>query len=386
MTYEWTLYACDKNGRRQTIIEDYKEAELNPVYCDVGTWSLKLHRATPAAFALCNPGWGLVAARNGVVVASGPATDWSHTFNADTNEVEISGATDDVWLTRRLVSPSPAETGPPYIAQVSDVRTGPASTVLIGYVNANLGPGAVPARRKSNFTMAPDPVIGSTVKGEGRWDSDLLTLLQPLALTGGVGFRVARVGTGMQFQVYTPTDRSATVKFAVGLGNLQGFEYTSKAPRVNYVFVGGAGTGTSRVVKEYPDDDSIATWERIEGPLVNQGSTSDPTQILQAALDAFEQDGEQASLSITPIETDDLRFGEHYFLGDKVSVQLGDATRTPYANDGQIVDILRQVNIKLTPDGSTVTPSIGTAARTDRPKFIQLIRTLGRRVNNLEKG
>jgi len=385
MTYEWRLYVRDAQYQRQGEIRDYSAATLTPVYNDVGTWSITLDRNSPMAPYLTTPGWGIVATRDDTAVFSGITTNIRHVVSTTENHMEISGSTDDVWLQSRLVSPSPGESTPPYTAQAVDVRTGTASTVLIGYVSANLGPGAVVPRRKSGFTVAADPVIGASVRGEGRWDSDLLAFIQPLAEAGGVGFRVAQVGAGLQFQVYAPVDRSGTVKFSVALGNLSGFEYTSTRPRANYIYVGASGTGTARIIREFNDGDAIATWERIEGPLASDSSTSDSTAIAQVGADALAQDSEQASLTITPLEKPNMRYGVDYAIGDKVTVQLEGPAQTPYAESGQIVDLLRQVTITLSRDEQTVTPTIGTPARGTIPRLIRVFQQQARRLNNLER-
>lgn len=382
MSFEWKLYVRDQNYRLQGEMDEYTEATFTPVYNDVGSWELLISRSSDQAVALTTPGWGIVAARDGNIVLSGPIATRHHAVNADGGTIKISGVTDDVWLKRRLVSPSPSESVPPYTVQASDVRNGIASTILGQYVNVNAGPGAVTPRRVTGLTIATDPLIGATVSGNGRWDN-LLEFLQMLAITGAVGFRVVQVGTGLQFQVYAGTDRTGTAKFSIGLGTLASYEYESTAPTGNYAYVGGTGDGTARVMAEYPDSASIATWGRIEANLVNASDTANTTQLQQAGTDALKQGAEQTSLTLTPLERDGLRFGIDYQLGDTVSVQIEGP------GEGTIQDLLRSVAIHLTPDGpQTVTPSVGTARATDVQRMFRTfraIKALGRRVTNLER-
>jgi hypothetical protein len=385
MTFEWKIYVRDRFFNRIGEVDEYEEATFTPAWCDIGTWSIMVDRRSSQAVNLCQPGNGIIAVRNGVTVLSGQYTHQLHTVDMDRNHVQISGVTDEAWLKRRVVSPSPTESIPPYTVATYDVRTGTASTVLAAYVNANLGPGAIAPRRKAGLTIGTDPVIGASVSGNGRWDN-LLLFLQALAVSGGIGFRVIQVGNGLQFQTYKPTDRTGSVKFSIDLGNLAGFEYESTAPEANYVYVGGLGTGTSRVLLEQPDSASIATWDRIEGDFVDRRDTTDPTLLAQAATDALTQRGEQASLTITPTETASSMYGVHYGLGDRVSVLLKGPAATPYSQTGQIKDILRRVEIKLTKDGpQTVRPNIGTASRSDLIKMIREMRSVQRRLNNLER-
>lgn len=386
MTFEWKIEARRPDLTREGEVKDYTEATFTPIFNDVGTWSLLMDRRAPQAANLTQPGWGIIVTRDGDTVFSGPMTTRRHARAVDKDTIEVSGLSDEAVLKRRLVSPSPAESAPPYIAQASDIRTGVASTVLRQYVDVNAGPGAVVARRTPGLALASDPLAGASVSGNGRWDTDLLTFLQPLAVTGAVGFRVVQVGAVLQFQVYVPTDRTSSVKFAVGLKNLAGYEYESTAPEGNYVYVGASGTGTSRVISEYPDSDSVADWGRIEGDFVDNRGTADPVQLQQTGTDALTQNGEQASLSITPIETTDLMYGQQYFLGDKVTVRTDDDIGTPYEETGQIQDVLRSVVIHLTVDGpQTVTPAVGTAARNDISRAFRALKNLRRRMNNIER-
>lgn len=380
----WKLYTRDANLQRQGEIDDFTECQLKPVFNDVGMWSLTIDRRSSQAVGLTTPGWGIVAVRDGQTILSGPGRTRRHMVDGEKNQVTITGFTDDVWLYRRLVSPSPADASPPYSSQAYDVRTGRASTVLRQYADVNAGPGAVAVRRVPMFTIGSDPLVGKTVKGNGRWNN-LLTFLQGLAVAGGVGFRVLQVGSGMQFQVYQPTDRTGTVKFSLGLANLEGFEYESEAPEANYFYVGGQGEGAARTILERPDSSSIATWGRIEGEFVDRRDTTDNTVLAQAGDEALVEGQEKATLSVTPIETPTSRYGEHYSLGDKVSVQLEGPARTPYAESGQIQDVLRSVEINLTPDGQVVKPAIGTPPRTDVLRLFRAFRQIKSRVSQLER-
>jgi hypothetical protein len=384
--FEWTIYVQDDMGRRQGEVDDYISAVLTPIYCDVGSWTLVVDRRSKAAADLTIPKWGITVYRNGVYQFSGPTDGADHKVDQSAEQVTITGFTENTYFTHRIASPSPAETVPPYTMQISDVRTGPCSTVLTGYVAANLGPNAIPTRQHPGLVMAPDPVVGATVRGEARWDANLLALMQPLAVTGGIGFQLVRVNGVLTFQTFLPTDRTTSVAFSIDLGNLAGFEYSSIAPTANYIYVGASGTGTARIIQEFQDSASIAKWGRREGPLASQSDTSSTTVIAQAGKDALTQGQEQAMVSATILEKPTLMYGTHYALGDKVTVQLEGPAATPYAVDGRITDILRSVEISLSVDGpQTITPIIGNADRNEVFRLFRAFRQLARRTNKLER-
>ncbi|OLE27969.1 MAG: hypothetical protein AUG44_08755 [Actinobacteria bacterium 13_1_20CM_3_71_11] len=384
MSFEWKIYARDQNYQRQGEIDEYREATFTPVYNDVGTWEIVIDRRSDQAAALTTPGWGIMLTRDGAAsrpLLSGTIVQRHHVVSTDQSTITISGVTDEVWLKRRLASPSPSESTPPYTVQATDNLTGVASTVVRHYVDVNAGPSAVSARRVPGLTMATDPVVGASVVGSARWDN-LLELIQPIAHDGGVGFRVVQVGAGLQFQVYQGTDRSGTIKFSIPLGTMAGFEYQTTAPTGNYVFIGGTGDGTTRVMQELNSSSSIATWGRVEGSLVNS-DTADTAKMKQDGNAALEQGAEQTSLSITPVEINGMRYGIDYFLGDTVSALIEGP------GDGTVVDKLRSVSIHLTPDGpQTVTSSIGTARAADVMRLSRTFRyvtSLAKRLTILER-
>jgi hypothetical protein len=386
VSFEWRLYARDAQGKLQGEIREYKSCKLVPVLSDVGSWSLLLDRRSEIAGLMQQPGWGIVAKRAGSpnTILSGPGTRWRHSGDADRNELAIDGVTDEIWLKRRNAHPSPADSVPPYNTQASDVKTGVTSTVITHYVNSNAGVTAT-TQRMVPISAAPDPLLGISASAAGRWDN-MLSLIQSVATPGDVQFRVVQVAGGLQFQCFQGEDLSGTIKFGLGLRNLALWSYEYSAPEANYVYVGGAGTGAARLIKEYGDNASIATWGRIEGDFVDRNDTSDATQLQQAGTEALTNGQEQASLSITPLETPTQLYGIHYTLGDKVTVQLEGTARNPYNTTGQIVDRLRSVEINLTPDGPvTITPTIGNGVRNDLLRMFRKMRQFNKRLSQQER-
>jgi hypothetical protein len=378
VSFAWIVYSRDEKLQLQGEVDDYDKLNLTPKYNDCGTWTMDLDARAAQAAGLVRPGWGIVAVRDGVTVLSGPVLARRRQVSDNSQQLTLSGEDDSYWLRKRLASPSPAESVPPYVAQDYDVRTGVCSTVLTQYVNVNLGPGAVSVRRKSGLVMGADPGVGATVTGRARWQL-LLTMMQELATTGGIGFRLVQSGQTLQFQTYAVADKTGSVKFSLELGNLAAYDYSLDAPDYNYCYVGGGGEGTARVFKEQPDSESIAAWGRLEGELVDRRDTSSSTEMAQAATEALAQSQERVSLSINPIDTPQIAYLTHYNLGDMVTVQVEDSP------DGQIREVVREVSIDLTPDGVNVAPKVGTPGRQEIFRLFRTIRQLRNRVINLER-
>lgn len=371
----WLLHVRGADLRRVAEVEDFTGLEMVLRHNRTGSWLLDLPATSEAAGLLASFSAGLVVTRDGVTVLSGPVTGIGRDLDASTDSLTVSGVDDDVWLDRRLALPTPL--GPPYTSAY-DIRTGPAETVMRGYVDANLGPAARPERRVPGLTLAPDLGRGVTRTGRGRLQT-VADLIRPLALTGGgLGYRIVQQGNALVFEVYESADLTATAVFSEEFGNLLGYTYEAQAAEANYVLAGGGGEGTARVFAERGDSASIVRYGRIE-TFKDQRQTSDPGELQQAIDEELADRAEQVGLSLRPADTDSLKFGRDYNLGDRVTV-IVDGT--------PIQDVLREVRITLDSSGATVTPTLGSPAG-PRPGTVLALfdrmRRLGARVSTVER-
>lgn len=367
----YRLFLRDQNLVRQGQIDDFSSLSAVLRHCDVGSWQLDVDRRARTAADLTRPGWGVILTYAGQTLLSGPTTEYEHVVSAQRQRLVVSGSDDMVWLRRREATPVPTVGAPPYSSQAHDVRTGVASTVLREFVDVSAGPGAVAPRRVPGLVLAADPLVGATVTGRARWQV-LLTLLQELAIAGGVGFRLVQVGAGLEFQVSAPVDRTGTAKLAVELGNLGSFSYSLRAPSATHVYVGGSGEGAARTIQERGSD-ALAEWGRME-VFVDRRDTNAAVELDQAAAEALIEQGPQTSLSITPIDTPQLQFGRDYNLGDRILIRV----------DGvPIRDVVREVRIDLTKERRSTVPAIGE--RHDTPRIFRAFHDLRRRIANQER-
>jgi ReqiPepy6 Gp37-like protein len=363
--------------REVAEVDPWMSLEAVLRFNDVETWVLRLPLAAQGVAELLLDGYGLVLKRSdGSVVFSGPVTKRRQLDDESGSTLEISGVGDNVWLARRLAHPQPGSSAPPYSTDAYDVRTDVCSTVLLEYVDWNLGFASINSRTVGALDLAADPVIGATVTGRARWQL-LLTMLQELAIAGGdLGFRIRQSGSLLVFSVYQPIDRSASVIFDRELGNLRAAEWTEEAPDANFIYCGGSGDGTARTIREGQDSDSIAQWGRVER-FRDRRDTTDTGELDQSIADELSQGAGVASLAITPIDLPQMAYGVHYDLGDRVTAVIR----------GQIVsEIVREVKLVITPsEGAVVTPTIGTPGRQKLLGLISRIRRSERRLANLER-
>lgn len=365
------LYARSSTLGRLGELDGWSSLECLLRFNGVSSFVLGLSGGTRDA-ALLAQAQGIVVVRDGLTLLSGPITHRGAKQAGASSELTFAGSDDSVWLSRRLAVPVPA--GPPYSAAAYDVRSGPAETVIRAYVDANLGPGAIAARRLAGLTLPASQGRGTTVRGDARFDN-LLTLLQSLALVGGTRFRIVQVGAGLELEQSLPADRTATAQFSLGLGNLRGYDYSATDPTATYAYVGGQGEGTARTILE----GSAATPPFRAEVFIDQRDSNDTAALEQSRSEALLEGQATTSLSLQPIDLPSLTFGRDYGLGDRVSVLVEGRT---------IRDVVREVKLVFTAEaGESLEPVVGTpgASSPDVPELFSQLSRQADRLSHLER-
>lgn len=344
MSDRWIIEGRDRWGVVQKTCDTYISFSTVMNYSGVGTWSLVCPVNQPIVELLLSPGSGVQFRKStsNSPVSSGYCTGASIKAGVAT----FAGVDDLIVLADSLASPQPGTAVPPYSTFEFDVRSGVAETVIKAYVNANIGPSAVTARRWPGLTIAPDLARGSAVTGGPRW-TQLIDAVKTLATSGGLGFKCV----GLVFDVVAPATRTA--KFSVADGTLADVAFTQSVPQATYVYVGGSGAGTSRLIVEGWLGSALAAgWWRRER-FVDGGDVSDTTVLVRKgaeALGVVDVDPTKIGLTLDVVPNT-LLFGVDYSLGDFVTVV------TPWGPE--YVRRVEQVAITADQDGVKVVPSLG---------------------------
>jgi hypothetical protein len=363
----FTLYAADRTGVRQCVVDPYTHAEIIARESDVSTWTIDLPTDTAAgAVFTADPFARLEVAVDNAAWRSGPMTRLERIVDETGDRLVVSGVDDTVWLARRLAHPQPATPAPPYNTSAYDTHTGPPAQVIADLINVNAGPGAVASRRVPGLSVPPPGIAGPNVTVAARWQN-LLTLCQGVARGNGLTFDVV----DLALRVRVPVDRGAV--FSAGLETLAAWTATETAPTANKVVVAGGGEGTARLIREVVDATSIATWGLVEA-FGDRRDTTDPAQMDQAGADALAQGVTPTTVVFTPLDTPGQAFGVDWVLGDLVTVVAGGLT---------VHDLVREVHVTLDTHGATIVPAVGTPAG-DLALF-RAVGGLDRRVRQLER-
>ena len=292
---------------------DLVDSEFVLRFNEVGQWKVKLHGSSPMASLLSQPGYGIVLTTANGVAMSGPMTTAKLVQSQDDPDGtwEIEGVDDSVILAERLAYPQPSNGDVTTQVPAFDERTDVAETVLKEYVDENLVSGPT-VRAVTGLTVASDQARGSTVVGRARFDQ-MQELFFGLAQTGGIGYEIKQVGTGLVFDVYEPVDRSALVRLDIENGRLQKVEYVNAAPLVTRAIVAGAGELEERLFYEgtlTQSTNAETAWGRRIERLVDARSSKTTADLDQKADEALIDDGKtRVALTLTPTDDNTMLYG-----------------------------------------------------------------------------
>lgn len=374
ITPPYEIRIRDKNRIKTGDLGRASSLKIIPRFLDVGSFELTVPKADPKVSQLMEGGW-LQFLSNDQEIISGQIRGIKEIMDENNvgGTLSIYGPSAEQVVADRLAYQVPGSAATSQSGADYDRRSGAAETVVKAYVNLNAGPGALVARRVSGLVMETDLARGTSVKGSARM-TNLVELISPLCLSGGIGWRVRFNGDNLEFQVYVPTDKSGIVKFGSMLGNLVSYERMREAAKTNVAIVGGQGDGTARVFREIQDTAAQTAWSNRTETFIDRRDTTDTIELDQAGTEETVNNGPIQGLAIKTADIPNLRFYQDYFLGDKVSIP-----------EAGITDILREIEINWTADGGpSAETTIGSASTTGTLKMIQKLDELNKKVEALQ--
>ncbi|MFE2046885.1 siphovirus ReqiPepy6 Gp37-like family protein, partial [Streptomyces sp. NPDC059477] len=348
--------------------------------------------AYPDVMQLLQPGNRLVVIRDDAIWCAGPLEEpqnyvWDLGTNAGVGTVTLRFTDDLGRIAGYLTYPEPDETfeDQTTTSNVERVFTDVGSeSVIRTLVNENCGPAALAARRIERLVLDTAAGAGTDITFQTRFEP-LLDACRTLAAAGtGLGFRTRQVGSQIRFGVYAPTDRTGTARFSAGLGNLRSVSFTLGAPTATSELVQGgddpaqeATPPNEREFVEVTDSEAVAQWYRVEKLLEKSGTSSGGGALILAGVAALNEDGPQVGLSTVTVDTEDLKAGRDYGLGDRVTVVLPTGL--------EVADLVQTIRLEATPDdGEVVTTVVGTSDKETTPASARTMRDILRRLRERE--
>lgn len=406
----WQVIARDPDLNRRGYLP-YSKLTFDHVHQDVSTWSLELP-ALRSVQAKLGPGWGVIIVRDGVEILSGPMQDdgprsWSASDDGRVGTITVTGGDDTAIVDGELAYPAPtlaaaSQTG----AAANDIRSGPAETVIKGYVGANVGTTRAAARGDADapdvrlVTVATDLARGDTVQFTARWQK-LTDIARVIAQAGsGLGWDVVQdIATGeLVFDVYAPRDLSRRLRFSRETGNLIAASTTDSMPTLTHaVVLGQIPTPTDPSAVEDPsqqpiierkDSDAAEAWRMIIRQTVDATSaaaddgTNQTAEMTQAGDAALADGRRQYATDVTIVETAQVRYPHTVRRGDYVTVI------DPNRPGRTISDTITSVHVEVDTNAGTETVQLNVGVQDSAATgddLTDLVKVLKRKVAQLER-
>lgn len=348
-----------------------------------GSWSLKVPHGHSMGELLRQPGYGLIlSGPDGSTILSGPTLSARLTQTSDNvqGDWEIVGSTDDIILMERLAYPKPSTADVTAQTDDYDDRSGSAERVIKEFVSANIGPDAPSERRMPLLSIEANQDRGTVVSAAARFDI-IQDLLYGLAQAGGIGYQVVQVANALEFKVFVPVDRSADVRMDIENRQLSSSSLAYSTAFTTRAIVAGKGEGKNRTFIERTSTDSLAAetaWQRRIESFVDARSANTADELNTAGDQQLVDRGKTVlEASVTPTNDSDMRFGQDWYLGDKVTV---------VNNDLESTAVVTEVGIRVDADGVRVGATIGTPTGVDfESKLLAKTVQIDNRVAQLEK-
>ncbi len=209
----------------------------------------------------------------------------------------------------------------------------PVETILKTLVDYNAGPNATTVNGRilrngaiSGVTIEADSAAGLVLNWACDFDV-LLETMQKAALSGGGDFDLVPNGAGYIFTYYPGqkgTDRTATVRFALGYGNMGEPVYSyNRVDEKTVAIVGGQGEGITRRFRLRTSAQAASSDAEMLVDANDVPENADADSMLDDRGDAeLQKTVAQQTYDYKVLQTSGYYYGRDYFVGDLVTGQL----------------------------------------------------------------
>ncbi|AYQ99478.1 minor tail protein [Microbacterium phage Cicada] len=321
--------------RQGTILNRDLNLKATTRWSGVGEWSLTLPGGHPMVPYLRQPGSGIIVRGpdgpdTADVLFSGPTITPNRKRDVKNPDgtLTFKGVTDEIHLDDALAFPSPQASADPRLqTKANDTRTGAAEDLLRQYVAYNIASTHALAGRLGGFRQfivlsGGTLNRGSTITKAPRFQN-LLELLQEIASTSLLGFRMVQVGDKIEFKVVETRDLRRTIRLDVDAGTLASEETQEQGYSLTRPFVAGQGEGVERKIRVVTTPEATAaegTHGRIIERWFNQSQTNEDAVLDTKGLEELADAAGGLSVKAIPADTTTMRYGYDWREGDWITV------------------------------------------------------------------
>lgn len=340
---------------------------------DVSTFSLDVDGGDPVSSRF-KRGWRVVIEDEGTQLLCGAADRIGLASKTGVQDLRVSGKDDMLWLRDRITLPNPANAADQQGSNAYYKDKKPADELIFDLVRKNVGQNARTGRRLPLSALAP-----SGNAGVASVNTRFKTVLEEVEVLarGKLNLRMTQDDIARQtvMTINAGRDYSRAIRLTESNSGLTDFDMAEEAPTVTSVLVAGQGEGEARTLKLV--EGNTNDWGVTAEVFQDRRDTDDLDQLIQAGEETLEEGREKSTISMEIGETPTKRFGEHFWLGDTVTVQLADGSI--------ITDIVQSAQIDWGAEGRTVKLTVGPVLEEqDAPRWVPLVRTLQAQIRALQ--
>ncbi len=313
------------------------------------------------------PGAEIRVTEGGQHVFAGPVLEWEHVDDLGEQRFRFAGINWLAMLEWRWTDPEPGTATPPFATDAYDVYTGQVSTVLAQMVDDRCGTAALPARQ---FLTVLHPIpSGPTVTHKLRFRETLAELVERVATVHGYTVDVTlSTSNVLEFRVWAAPTRT---EVAIGpeIAGVLGWASTARAPEATHMITGGQGELTARTFSSRTLA-AGARWPwRIED-YTEHTEIDNLTDLNAAADDELAERAEQVTFTVDvqSLETDVIRFGRDFTVGDYVPLRHAGTVQTVRIMQAETVvrDTVERTLTVGVPRPRDIALAVARADRADR--------------------
>ncbi|MCS1351141.1 siphovirus ReqiPepy6 Gp37-like family protein [Mechercharimyces sp. CAU 1602] len=398
-------------------VDEYISLQVELKYNEVSKWTLKLDATSDGAQLFYNlmddPNnggiGGVYIERNGYLLLSGPYLDAEEEASVAGEYLTLSGSCDMIWIQNHLALPHPKFMASPKMSSSlypdsttnyhtdqypneGDSNKRYASNHIHSFVVDNFGQTQEESLRRLDFLNCVDNdngyLIPNAEKSRARGES-MLPFIQGIADYSeykGYPLQILcrqYLNAGdweVRFETIEPSIAGNAV-MSMSLGTIVSYTYKRIRPKATQILVGGSGEGVDRVFAYTKDDASRSMYGRIEAFEEYTGEKPDDGEetknLIKYANQRLSEYGEQTSFQFQFQETEAVRYGRDFKLGDKVRVILKRQTTT---------NIVRAVSFSVSGNQEEIQIAVGkTNAVHTGLRLFDRLRNLEHRYDGLTK-
>lgn len=298
-----------------------------------------------------SPLWGKFDLPGGhIVVKDGDTQIFSGRLSSDTDQYQGGISNPSIlaechlsYVQGMITMPSPNRAPAAQDIEAYYNTKGAAGELIFHLVRTHVAQGAIPENLTPLRVNSLETVPGKTVSINSRF-KPVLEEIQQLADAGGVVYRTYMDNGVPRFLVEAPRDLSRDIRIRESNAALSAYEMSRTAPTATRVLVAGQGEGELRTLHLVEGDQT--DWDVKSMIFQDRRDTDEREELQQAGEETLSDHAEEASLNISTEQVPGLRYGVHFRVGDKITVELRN-------RKAPVVDTLQ--NVVLEWDGSSGT-------------------------------